>query len=95
MLAEVPYNITGYCVLTYMIAHLTGLRPRKFIHIIGDAHIHSNHGDQINKQLGRVPRPFPKLTFRRSTRIHEIDDFTFDSFIIEGYSSWAHISTPM
>jgi len=95
MFLGVPYNIASYAMLTYMIAHLTGLKPRSFVHIIGDGHIYSNHGDQVSKQLSRTPRPFPKLTFRGATRIHEIDDFTFDSFIIEGYTSWPHISAPM
>lgn len=95
MFLGVPYNITSYCILTYMIAHLTGLRPRKFVHVIGDAHIYMNHFDQVSRQLKRTPRPFPRLCFRRSTKIHEIDDFTFDSFVIEGYSSWAYISAQM
>lgn len=95
MFLGVPYNITSYAILTYMIAHLTGLRPRSLIHIIGDGHIYNNHGDQVSKQLSRTPRPFPKLKFRRSAQIREIDDFGFDSFIIEGYSSWPFISAPM
>ena len=95
MFLGVPYNIVSYTLLTYMIAHITSLRPRSFIHIIGDGHIYNNHGNQVSKQLGRTPRPFPKLSFRGSSRIHEIDDFTFDSFIIEGYTSWPHISAPM
>lgn len=90
-----PWNITSYCILTYMIAHITGLRPRKFIHSIGDAHIYNNHGAQINTLLKRTPRPFPRLSFRTSQRIHEIDDFTFDNFIIEGYNSWPAISGDM
>lgn len=95
MFLGVPYNIASYAMLTYMIAHITGLRPRSLVHIIGDGHIYNNHGEQVGKQLARSPRPFPKLTFRGASRIHEIDDFTFDSFIIEGYTSWQHISAPM
>lgn len=95
MFLGVPYNIASYSILTYMIAHITGLNPRYFIHIIGDGHIYSNHGDQVSRQLGRTPRPFPKLKFRGANRIREIDDFTFDSFIVEKYSSWPYISAPM
>nr|QBK86422.1 MAG: bifunctional dihydrofolate reductase-thymidylate synthase [Marseillevirus LCMAC102] len=95
MFLGVPYNITSYCVLTYMIAHITRLKPRKFIHTIGDAHIYSTHGDQIKRQLARTPRPFPHLIFRGATKIHEIDDFNFDSFIIEGYTACPAISAPM
>ena len=95
MFLGIPYNIACYSMLTYMIAQITGLRPRKFIHIIGDAHVYNNHQDQVKKQLNRTPRPFLRLSFRGATRIHEIDDFDFKSFIIEGYSSWPHITAPM
>jgi thymidylate synthase len=91
----VPFNITSYALFTYMIAHVTGLKARRFTHVLGDAHIYNNHGEQVNRLLQRMPRPFPKLTFRNSTRIHEIDDFTFDSFIIEGYTSWPAITAEM
>jgi len=91
----IPFNIASYSILTYMIAHITGLRPRKFIIIIGDAHVYNNHQEQVKKQLGRTPRPFPILSFRGATRLHEIDDFDFKSFILEGYSSWPFISAPM
>jgi len=87
MFLGIPFNITSYCLLTYMIAHVTGLKPRKFIHIIGDAHIYSNHLDQTRRQITRTPRPFPKLSFRGGARIHNIEDFTFSSFVIEGYNS--------
>jgi thymidylate synthase len=90
-----PYNITFYSMLTYMIAHITGLKPRNFIHITGDAHIYNNHGEQVRKQLNRTPRPFPVLKFRLSNKLKEIDDFKFDSFIFEGYTSWPIISAPM
>lgn len=95
MFLGVPFNITSYALLTYMIAHITGLKPRKLVHIIGDAHIYNNHGEQVKRQLGRTPRPFPTLSLRQGTRIHEIDDFTFDSFIIEGYNPWPPINAEM
>jgi len=91
----VPFNIASYSLLTHMIGHVTGLQPRKFIHTIGDAHIYTNHGMQVKKQLARTPHPFPTLKFRRATRLQKIDDFDFDSFIIEGYSSWPFISAKM
>lgn len=95
MFLGVPWNISCYSFLTYMVAHITGLRPRNFVHIIGDAHVYSNHISQVQKQISRTPRPFPHLTFRRGSKIHEIDDFDFDSFIVQGYESWPQISAPM
>lgn len=95
MFLGVPFNITSYAFLTAMIGHITGLRPRTLIHTIGDCHIYNNHGEQVKRQLGRHPRPFPRLSFREATRLHEIDDFTFNSFIIEGYTSWPAIGAEM
>jgi dihydrofolate reductase/thymidylate synthase len=90
-----PYNIASYAILTYMIAHITNLKPRKLIHVSGDSHIYSNHGDQVKRQLSRTPRPFPTLKFRGAAKIHEIDDFSLKSFIVEGYTSCPFISAPM
>jgi thymidylate synthase len=87
----IPFNITSYALLTKIVAHITNLRARKLVYIIGDAHIYNNHGEQVKRQLSRCPRPFPKLSFREATRLHEIDDFTSNSFIVEGYSSWPAI----
>jgi dihydrofolate reductase / thymidylate synthase len=95
MFLGVPFNIACYSILTNMIAHITQLKPRKFIHIIGDAHVYNNHGDQVRRQLRRTPRPFAKLSFRDATRIHEIDDFGKDSFIVEDYNSWPVIQAKM
>ncbi len=91
----VPFNITSYALLTYMIAHVCNLRPRKLVISIGDAHVYNNHTDQVKRQLGRTPRPFPTLALREATRLHEISDFTINSFIIEGYSSWPPIAAEM
>ena len=91
MFLGIPFNICMYSVLTYMVAHLTGLRPRKFTHFIGDAHIYRNHDAAVDRQLRRTPRPFPRLSFNEGTAIRTIDDFTFDSFNLEGYTSWPSI----
>lgn len=87
-----PYNITSYSLLTFMIAHICNMQPRRFIHLTGDSHIYLNHVEQVKKQLGRTPKPFATLKFRNATRIHEIEDFTVNSFLIEGYNSWPFIS---
>lgn len=57
----VPFNVASYSLLTYMIAHLTDLKPGDFIHTIGDAHVYLNHVDGLLEQLKREPRPFPQL----------------------------------
>lgn len=87
----VPFNIASYALLTYMIAHVTGLRPGEFIHSMGNAHVYLNHVNPLKRQLTRIPKPFPFLAIRRP--VSKIDDFTADDFILSGYVS--HGSVPM
>lgn len=89
-----PHNILSYSILTYMIAHITGYKPRKFIHMAGDAHIYKNHLGGVDRQLGRTPHPWPKLVLSADD-IRSIDDFKFEHFQIKGYTSWPYISYKM
>ncbi|XP_029446956.1 thymidylate synthase isoform X1 [Rhinatrema bivittatum] len=89
----VPFNIASYALLTYMIAHVTGLKPGDFIHTLGDAHIYVNHTEPLKLQLLREPRPFPKLRFLR--KIENISDFKAEDFQLEGYSPHPAIKMEM
>lgn len=79
----VPFNIASYALLTLMIAQVTGFKVGEFIHTFGDAHIYSNHFDQVQQQLKRSPRPFPHLHINQN--ITNINDFTYEDFILEDY----------
>src|SRR5690606_32162394 len=86
----VPFNIASYSLLTHMIAHVTDLEVCEFVHPLGDAHIYSNHIEQVNTQLEREPRSLPTLNIKRN--VTDIDDFTFDDFEIVDYDPHPHIA---
>ena len=79
----VPFNIASYALLTLMMAHVCGLEPGEFVHTFGDAHIYDNHLEQVNEQISRTPKPFPKLVINRS--VDSIFDFKFEDFDLIGY----------
>jgi len=79
----VPFNIASYSLLTRMIAQVCNLKPGEFIHTFGDAHIYSNHFEQVNLQLSRTPRPLPKLNM--NPLIKNIFDFRYEDFSIINY----------
>ncbi|MBC7494166.1 MAG: thymidylate synthase [Flavobacterium sp.] len=79
----VPFNIASYALLTMMIAQVCDLKPGDFVHTFGDAHIYTNHFDQLKLQLSRDIKPLPKMVLNPT--IKNIFDFTFDDFTLEGY----------
>uniref|UniRef100_A0A147AUQ4 Thymidylate synthase n=1 Tax=Fundulus heteroclitus TaxID=8078 RepID=A0A147AUQ4_FUNHE len=89
----VPFNIASYALLTYMIAHITGLQPGDFVHTLGDAHVYVNHVDPLKEQLQREIRPFPKLKIKR--KVESIDDFQSEDFEICDYNPHPSIKMQM
>jgi thymidylate synthase len=89
----VPFNIASYALLTMMVAQVTGLEPGEFIHVLGDAHLYSNHLDQAREQLTRDPRPLP--TMRINPQVKSIDRFRYEDFELVGYAPHPHIPAPV
>lgn len=89
----VPFNIASYALLTYMIAHITGLKPGDFVHTLGDAHVYINHIEPLKEQLQREIRPFPKLKIHR--KVENIDDFRAEDFEIYDYNPHPSIKMQM
>ena len=93
MFLGVPFNIASYALLAVMLAHVTGYEPGEFVHSIGDAHIYSNHMDQVALQLSRETRPLPQLKLARD--VGSIFDFRYDDFVFEGYDPHPAIKAPV
>jgi thymidylate synthase len=85
----VPFNIASYALFTMMIAQVCGYQPGDFVHTFGDAHIYSNHLEQLELQLSRDPRPLPKMIL--NPEIKNIFDFTFEDFNLLNYDPHPHI----
>ena len=81
----VPFNIASYSLLTMMIAQVCGLKPGEFVHTLGNAHIYSNHFEQVKLQLTREPLPLPMVKINPDVK--DIDDFKFEDFELVDYQS--------
>lgn len=85
----VPFNIASYALLTLMMAQVCGYRPGDFVHTFGDAHIYSNHMEQVNLQLTRKPKTLPKMIL--NPEVKDIFQFEFEDFKLENYDPYPHI----
>ncbi len=86
----VPFNIASYSLLTMMIAQVTGLEAREFVHSFGDAHLYLNHLEQAQTQLAREPRPQPGMKINPDVR--SLFEFQFDDFELLDYDPHPLIS---
>lgn len=89
----VPFNIASYALLTMMIAQVTGLKPGDFVHTFGDAHIYSNHIEQVKLQLSREPRSLPEMKI--NPEVKSIFDFRYEDFTLLNYDPHPTIKAPI
>jgi len=87
----VPFNVASYAALTYMVAATTGLKPREFIHTMGDAHVYLNHESQLREQITRIPFDSPRLTLTPLSdpevplTTQPLESFQSSQFDLQGY----------
>lgn len=93
VLLGVPFNIASYALLTLMIAEVAGLQPGDFVHTFGDAHLYSNHMEQVEEQLSREPCPLPVMSINSSAT--DLFSFQYDDFELKGYEPYPPISAPV
>ena len=89
----VPFNIASYALLTLMIAQVTDLTPGEFVHTLGDAHIYSNHIEQVHQQLSRDTKDLPIM--RINPHVKDIFSFKYEDFEILNYDPHPLIKAPV
>jgi len=89
----VPFNIASYALLTMMFAQVCDLKPGDFVHTFGDLHLYLNHLEQAREQLGRDPRPLPRM--RLNPAIKNVHDFEFEDFELIDYDPHPSIKAPI
>jgi thymidylate synthase len=85
----VPFNIASYALLTMMVAQVCDLEPGEFIHTLGDAHIYSNHMEQVKLQIEREPKKLPNMKLNKE--VTSIFDFKYEDFTLVDYDAHPHI----
>jgi thymidylate synthase len=93
MFLGVPFNIASYALLTMMFAQVCNLEVGDFIHTLGDTHIYLNHLEQVDLQLSRTPKPYPKMII--NPLISDINSFKFEDFTLENYNPYPSIKAPI
>ena len=95
MFLGVPFNIASYALLLCIIAKILDLKPKRFIHSFGDAHIYKNSIEQVKEQISRKPKTLPKLKLPNLNSIDDLNNYSIDDFILVDYDPHPSIKARM
>ena len=95
MFLGVPFNIASYALLLSIFAKILGLKPRRFIHSFGDAHIYKNSIEQVKEQISRSPKPLPTLKIPNIESLDDLKNYGVNDFILDGYEHHPPIKAKM
>lgn len=89
----VPFNIASYSFLTHILANHCGLKPKEFIHFLGNAHIYDDHIESLKLQLNNTPLSFPKINIKN--KYENINHYCLDDIEIIDYMHCEQIKMEM
>ena len=95
MFLGVPFNIASYALLLSIFAKILGLKPKRFIHSFGDAHIYKNSIEQVKEQISRSPKPLPTLKIPNIESLDDLKSYGVNDFILDGYEHHPPIKAKM
>ena len=95
MFLGVPFNIASYALLLSILARILNLEPGEFVHSFGDAHIYKNTLEQAEEQITREPKKLPTLVMPNIESIQDLENFSIDDFVLDGYESHPAIRASM
>jgi|TARA_B110000008_G_C16683295_1_gene449645 thymidylate synthase len=95
MFLGVPFNIASYALLLSIFAEILDLRPKKFVHSFGDAHIYLNSIDQVKEQISRKPYDLPTLVIPDLNSLEDLSLCSINDFKLENYEHHPAIRAKM
>jgi thymidylate synthase len=95
MFLGVPFNIASYALLLCIFGKILNLKPKRFVHSFGDAHIYMNSVDQVKEQLSRTPMKPPKLSIPQIDSLKDISNYEIDDFKLLNYEHHPAIKAKM
>ena len=95
MFLGVPFNIASYALLLSIFGEILNLKPKRFIHSFGDAHIYKNSIDQVREQISRAPKPLPELVIPTINSIDDLKNFGIEEFALKNYDPHPPIKAKM